>query len=103
MALASALGPPFHFGFFPTDNFYQMSKLQAQSTGAAALRLILQARPLALRVHRERAIVDKSTDLWAADLLSVAPCERTTAGRGFHVVERLYIALQRRRFVTRRM
>ena len=40
----------------------------AQSTGAAALRRILQARPLALRVHRERAIVDKSTDLWAADL-----------------------------------
>ena len=40
----------------------------AQSTGAAASRLILQARPLALRVHRERAIVDKSTDLWAADL-----------------------------------
>ena len=40
----------------------------AQSTGAAALRPILQARPLALRVHRERAIVDKSTDLWAADL-----------------------------------
>ena len=40
----------------------------AQSTGAAALRRILQARPLALRVHRERAIVDQSTDLWAADL-----------------------------------
>ena len=40
----------------------------AQSTGAAASRPILQARPLALRVHRERAIVDKSTDLWAADL-----------------------------------
>ena len=40
----------------------------AQSTGAAALRPILQARPLALRVHRERAIVDKSTDLWVADL-----------------------------------
>ena len=40
----------------------------AQSTGAAASRLILRARPLALRVHRERAIVDKSTDLWAADL-----------------------------------
>ena len=40
----------------------------AQSTGAAALRPILQARPLALRVHRERAIVANSTDLWAADL-----------------------------------
>ena len=40
----------------------------AQSTGAAALRHILQARPLALRVHRERAIVANSTDLWAADL-----------------------------------
>ena len=40
----------------------------AQSTVAAALRRILQARPLALRVHRERALVDKSTDLWAADL-----------------------------------
>jgi len=40
----------------------------AQSTDAAALRLILQARPLALRLHRERAIVDKTTDLCAADL-----------------------------------
>ena len=40
----------------------------AQSTGAAALRRILQARPLALRVHRERAIVDKSTDLSTVDL-----------------------------------
>ena len=40
----------------------------AQSTGAAALRRILRARPLALRVHRERAIVAKNTDLCAADL-----------------------------------
>ena len=40
----------------------------AQSTGAAALRRILRARPLALRVHRERAKVDKTTDLCAADL-----------------------------------
>ena len=40
----------------------------AQSTGAAALRRILQARPLALRVHRERAIGAKNTDLCAADL-----------------------------------
>ena len=40
----------------------------AQSTGAAALRPILQARPLALRLHRERAIVAKNTDLCAADL-----------------------------------
>ena len=40
----------------------------AQSTGAAALRRILQARPLALRVHRERAIVDKTTDLCVGDL-----------------------------------
>ena len=40
----------------------------AQSTGAAASRPILQARPLALRVHRERAKVDKTTDLCAADL-----------------------------------
>ena len=40
----------------------------AQSTGAAASRPILQARPLALRLHRERAIVAKNTDLCAADL-----------------------------------
>ena len=40
----------------------------AQSTGAEALRRILRARPLALRVHRERAIVAKNTDLCAADL-----------------------------------
>ena len=40
----------------------------AQSTGAAASRPILQARPLALRLHRERAIVAKDTDLCAADL-----------------------------------
>ena len=39
----------------------------AQSTGAAALRRILQARPLALRLHRERAIGAKSTDLCAVD------------------------------------
>ena len=39
-----------------------------QSTGAAASRPILQARPLALRLHRERAIVAKNTDLCAADL-----------------------------------
>ena len=37
----------------------------AQSTGAAALRGILQARPLALQVHGEPAIVDKST-AWCA-------------------------------------
>ena len=40
----------------------------AQSTGAAASRPILQARPLALRLHRERAIVAKNTDLCAVDL-----------------------------------
>ena len=40
----------------------------AQSTGAAASRPILQARPLALRLHRERAIVAKTTDLCAGDL-----------------------------------
>ena len=40
----------------------------AQSTGAAASRPILQARPLALRLHRERAIVAKNTDLCVADL-----------------------------------
>ena len=40
----------------------------AQSTGTAASRPILQARPLALRLHRERAIVAKNTDLCAADL-----------------------------------
>ena len=40
----------------------------AQSTGAAASRPILQARPLALRLHRERAIGAKSTDLCAVDL-----------------------------------
>ena len=39
----------------------------AQSTGAAALRRILQARPLGLRVHRERAIVGKSTAWCAVD------------------------------------
>ena len=39
----------------------------AQSTGAAASRPILQARPLALRLHRERAIGAKSTDLCAVD------------------------------------
>jgi len=46
----------------------ELGRQTVQSTGAAALRPILQAQPLALRVHRERAIVDKSTDLWAADL-----------------------------------
>ena len=40
----------------------------AQSTDVAALRHILQARPLALRLHRERAIGAKSTDLCAVDL-----------------------------------
>ena len=40
----------------------------AQSTGAAASRPILQARPLALRLHRERAIAAKNADLCAADL-----------------------------------
>ena len=40
----------------------------AQSTDVAALRHTLQARPLALRLHRERAIVAKNTDLCAADL-----------------------------------
>ena len=40
----------------------------AQSTGAEASRRILRARPLALRVHRERAKVDKTTDLCAGDL-----------------------------------
>ena len=40
----------------------------AQSTDAAALRHILQARPLTLRLHRERAIVAKNTDLCAVDL-----------------------------------
>ena len=39
----------------------------AQSTGAAALRGILQARPLALQVHGEPAIVDKSTAWCAVD------------------------------------
>merc|ERR1711938_384515 len=34
----------------------------AQSTDVAALRHTLQARPLALRLHRERAIGAKSTD-----------------------------------------
>ena len=37
----------------------------AQSTDVAALRHTLQARPLALRLHRERAIGAKSTDLCA--------------------------------------
>ena len=40
----------------------------AQSTDVAALRHTLQARPLALRLHRERAIGAKSTDLCAVDL-----------------------------------
>ena len=39
----------------------------AQSTDVAALRHTLQARPLALRLHRERAIGAKSTDLCAVD------------------------------------
>ena len=39
----------------------------AQSTGAVALRGILQARSLALQLHRERAIVDRSTDMCTAD------------------------------------
>ena len=39
----------------------------AQSTGAVALRGILQARSLALQLHRERAVVDRSTDMCAAD------------------------------------
>ena len=39
----------------------------AQSTDAAALRHTLQARPLALRLHRERAVGAKSTDLCAVD------------------------------------
>ena len=54
----------------------------AQSTGAAALRGILQARPLALQVHGEPAIVDKSTVGAQWTIMSVAPCESTTAGRG---------------------
>ena len=44
------------------------ARAAAQSTDAAALRHILQARPLALRLHRERAIGDKSTVLCAVDL-----------------------------------
>ena len=40
----------------------------AQSTDVAALRHTLQARPLALRLHRERAIGAKSTDLCVVDL-----------------------------------
>ena len=118
----------------------------AQSTDVAALRHTLQARPLALRLHRERAIGAKSTDLCAVDfhvgraqradnrgsrMLSrtrahrasggpgggrpSSPPERPWPGSGIkggcfsvrpssrHVVERLYIALQRRRFVPRRM
>ena len=43
-------------------------RLNPLRTGAAASRPILQARPLALRLHRERAIVAKNTDLCAADL-----------------------------------
>ena len=39
----------------------------AQSIDVAALRHTLQARPLALRLHRERAIGAKSTDLCAVD------------------------------------
>ena len=39
----------------------------AQSTDAAALRPILQARPLALRLHRERAKAAKTTVLCAVD------------------------------------
>ena len=35
----------------------------AQSTSAVALRGILQARSLASQLHRERAIVDRSTDM----------------------------------------
>ena len=38
--------------------------------------------PLALRAHREPAMADKSTNSAKRITMSVAPCERTTAGRG---------------------
>ena len=46
----------------------------AQSTRAVALRGILQARSLASQLHRERAIVDRSTDMsGGAALRSTTP------------------------------
>ena len=51
--------------------FYHSGKLDETADGKRVRGRSLarrRAMPLALRVHRERAIVDQSTDLWAADL-----------------------------------
>ena len=70
MALASALGPPFHFGFFPTDNFYQMTNVKVAGAIHRRSSIATHSPSTASGVAsaQRRAIVDKCTDLWAADL-----------------------------------